>query len=217
VPRDRRRWHHIVLTTYGAWLYGDARGFRTRHHREHVDGDYKNPPPRGLYDDKARRSRDSLVQPPVVIPHRYKACLGRAMWRELTKRRVWVLIMAVSGQHVHLLVKVETKRVRHLAGRAKRCGTLELRSKGWQGRLCGRSWQGASHPRSRPSRKRLSVYQAARSRGGVDRNLESRSDRSNVTTRLTQGRPMEACWQGSGLSRTFPGLKQNCTRIRAGA
>ena len=137
MPVDRRRWHHVVLTTYGAWLYGDARGFRTRHHREHVDGDYKNPPPRGLYEDKARRSRASLVQSPVIIPPRLKACLGRAIWRELTKRCAWVLIMAVSGQHVHLLVKVEMSRVRHLAGRAKRSGTIELRSKGWQGRLWG--------------------------------------------------------------------------------
>ena len=26
------RWVHFVETVYGAWLYGDARGFRTRHH-----------------------------------------------------------------------------------------------------------------------------------------------------------------------------------------
>jgi hypothetical protein len=42
-------WYHSITSTYGAWLYGDERGFRTRHHREHVDGDYKSPPPRGLY------------------------------------------------------------------------------------------------------------------------------------------------------------------------
>jgi hypothetical protein len=39
-------WFHAIITTYGAWLDGDARGFRTRHHREHVEGDYKNPPPK---------------------------------------------------------------------------------------------------------------------------------------------------------------------------
>jgi hypothetical protein len=58
--RDSRRWHHVVLTTYGAWLYGDVRGFRTRHHREHVDGDYKNPPPAEKYIAEERRSRESL-------------------------------------------------------------------------------------------------------------------------------------------------------------
>ena len=43
------RWYHCVSTTYGAWLYGDARGFRTRHHRRHVDGDYKHRPPADSY------------------------------------------------------------------------------------------------------------------------------------------------------------------------
>ncbi|MGD9646150.1 MAG: hypothetical protein AB7U73_10605 [Pirellulales bacterium] len=137
MPVDRRQWHHLLLTTYGAWLYGDARGFRTRHHREHVDGDYKNPPPRGLYEEKQRRSRASLVQPAVTIPSRFKELLGRAIWREFTRRGAWILIMAVSGQHVHLLVKIERGRIRQLAGRAKRCATLEMRSQGWQGRLWG--------------------------------------------------------------------------------
>ena len=41
------RWFHVTAHTYGAWLAGDARGFRTRHHREHVEGDYKHPPPAG--------------------------------------------------------------------------------------------------------------------------------------------------------------------------
>jgi REP element-mobilizing transposase RayT len=137
VAPDRRIWHHVVLTTYGAWLYGDARGFRTRHHREHVEGDYKSPPPRMLYEARARRSRASLVQPPVTIPAGLKERLGRAMWRELTRCGAWVLVMAVSGQHVHLLVKAQPGRIRHLAGRAKRQATLELRSNGWQGRLWG--------------------------------------------------------------------------------
>jgi hypothetical protein len=38
-------WYHVVVHVYGSWLRGDPRGWRARHHREHVDGDYKNPPP----------------------------------------------------------------------------------------------------------------------------------------------------------------------------
>jgi hypothetical protein len=41
-----RDWYHVTGSTYGAWLPGDPRGFRTRHHRQHVEGDYKDPPPR---------------------------------------------------------------------------------------------------------------------------------------------------------------------------
>jgi len=36
-------WFHIILIAYAEWLNGDRLGFRTHHHREHVEGDYKNP------------------------------------------------------------------------------------------------------------------------------------------------------------------------------
>ena len=40
-------WQHLVLNTRCSWLHGDPRGFRSRGHRMHSSGDYKNPPPRG--------------------------------------------------------------------------------------------------------------------------------------------------------------------------
>src|SRR5437763_8982102 len=72
-------WFHVTAHTYGAWLYGDARGFRTRHHREHVEGDYKNPPPPGKYKEKERRSREELKQPPVVLPAEWRKTVGEAI------------------------------------------------------------------------------------------------------------------------------------------
>jgi hypothetical protein len=29
-------WYHIMCNTFGTWLPGDPKGFRTRHHREHT-------------------------------------------------------------------------------------------------------------------------------------------------------------------------------------
>lgn len=58
---DTRRWHHIILTTYGSWLPGDLRGFRTRDHREHVEGDYRPPPTHSAVCCKAR-SKPPLAQ-----------------------------------------------------------------------------------------------------------------------------------------------------------
>ncbi len=37
-------WYHVMGNTYGTWLPGSERGWRERHHREHVEGDYKHPP-----------------------------------------------------------------------------------------------------------------------------------------------------------------------------
>src|SRR5207244_5320241 len=103
---EKWQWYHIITSTYGSWLYGDPRGFRTRHHREHVEGDYKNPPPPGRYDDLARRSRDSMSQPPVVLPVALRQVVGGSIKEKLERLGGLVLCLAVGGQHVHVLVKM---------------------------------------------------------------------------------------------------------------
>ena len=60
-------WFHIVISTYGAWLPGDPRGFRTRYHQEHVEGDYQHPPPAGVYEPRHEHSEGLLKEPPVVL------------------------------------------------------------------------------------------------------------------------------------------------------
>src|SRR5437763_7521183 len=97
---DNRRWYHVIVTTYGAWLYGDARGFRTRHHREHVEGDYKNPPPPGKYEKKAARSRKLLKQPPVILTPEWRKTVGEAIRDRLLELGAVLLCVSVSGQHV---------------------------------------------------------------------------------------------------------------------
>ncbi len=113
---DTRQWFHIILTTYGAWLPGDLRGFRTRHHREHVEGDYHDPPPRELYAARRQRSETLLKQPPVTLPTRLRPVVGRALRNKLRSLGADVLCLAV-------------------AGRAKKRATLELREHGWQGKV----------------------------------------------------------------------------------
>jgi hypothetical protein len=81
---DPQKWFHCITHTYGAWLYGDPRGFRTRHHRENVEGDYKNPPPKGRYDTQHVRSKRLLKQPPVVIPAHMRPVVGEAVRDRLT-------------------------------------------------------------------------------------------------------------------------------------
>jgi len=61
------RWYHVNGNTYGTWLRGDARGWRARHHREHCEGDYKNPPPKGTYDKLYRRSKDLMPRDAVRL------------------------------------------------------------------------------------------------------------------------------------------------------
>src|SRR5690242_19796735 len=92
-------WFHRVASTYGSWLPGDPRGFRARHHREHVEGDYRNPPPAGQYADLERRSRASLKQPPAVIPGPLRSVVGLALLERLRALGALVVCVSVSGQH----------------------------------------------------------------------------------------------------------------------
>jgi len=63
VPKPWNRWLHCILGTYGSWLPGEPRGFRTRHHREHVEGNYRNPPPPGLYEHRHEHARELMRHP----------------------------------------------------------------------------------------------------------------------------------------------------------
>ncbi len=132
---DDRAWHHAILTTYGAWLPGDKRGFRTLHHREHVEGDYRSPLPTGVYEGLAKYSRKALNQPPVVLPEYLRGLVGNELRNRLALLNCWVLCCAVAKQHVHLLVKLRADEARNHLGLAKKQVTCALRQQGWTGNV----------------------------------------------------------------------------------
>ena len=107
---DDRRWYHLIFTTYGAWLPGDPRGFRTRHHREHVEGDYRNPPPPGFYEGLQRAARATLKKPPVTIAAPLRPVVGQAVKERLESLGVLVVCAAVLRSHLHLLAKLPPDR-----------------------------------------------------------------------------------------------------------
>ncbi len=135
IPNDSRRWFHVILSTYGSWLRGDPRGFRTRDHRQHVDGDYKAPPPVGMYAELERRSRESLKQPPVSFEADLRPVVGAALHERLSGLGAWVLCLAVGGQHAHLLVKLPADRAHTWSGLAKKHAAFVLRANGRRGKL----------------------------------------------------------------------------------
>ena len=149
MPAPWNGWLHCMGSTYGAWLYGDARGFRTRHHRQHVDGDYCNPPPSGTYDSLARRSAASMRFPPVILTPEHRLTVCRAMGDKLLDYGVELIELSVGGQHFHALCRFPrslppqpggtARRIcrnlladgrdpipRHILGRAKRAASVAL-------------------------------------------------------------------------------------------
>ncbi len=148
-------WFHIILTAYGAWLYGDPRGFRTRHHREHVEGDYKNPPAPGMYADKEARSRELLKQAPVSWSPAWRAIIGGALVARLQHLGAFVLCAAVSRQHVHILAKLPPKLARPWSGLAKKHAWFVARDRGWRSKMWGK--RGKQDP-VRDRRHQVNVY-----------------------------------------------------------
>lgn len=104
-------WYHCSGTTYGTWLRGDPRGWRSRHHREHVDGDYKNPPPAGA-DAHLHRFSRLVMKRPAVHPNeeaQLAACL--VMVQVLIHHLVEVVAVAIDDHHFHLLCRFPTSAV----------------------------------------------------------------------------------------------------------
>jgi len=133
-----RCWFHVILTTYGAWLPGDPRGFRTRHHRDHVDGDYKNPPPPGVYESFAQKNRDALKHEVVSLNRLQRETVGTALKTRLDQLDASLIAISVSSQHIQLLVKLPPKTVRLQVGDAKKHSWFEMRETGWKTKLWGK-------------------------------------------------------------------------------
>jgi hypothetical protein len=134
-PPSHFIWFHLVLSTYGSWLPGDPRGFRTRHHREHVEGDYKNPPPAGKYEARHSRSQRLFKLPPVVFKSKWREIIGRALVGRLQLLGGFVLCIAVAGKHAHILAKLPSGDAREPCGLAKKHAWFEARDRGWTGEM----------------------------------------------------------------------------------
>lgn len=146
-PNAWNNWYHCVGTTYGTWLRGDPRGFRTFRHRCHVEGDYRNPPPPGVWAPIFEFSRKRLRWPPVILSPEARDVLCRALVDRLKELDVEIIAFAVARNHFHALARfpaldAETIRrfersiltdgrdpaPRHWLGMARREGTAQLKA-----------------------------------------------------------------------------------------
>src|SRR5438874_1663956 len=139
MPRPGMKWRHIVFSTQNSWLPGSPSGFRSRDHRIHSSGDYKNPPPSGEHAGLFKYAK-KISGDPVVIPEDLRETIARAMLADLTKRGCRVLAIAVAGTHVHFLAEMPEKasKYRDIVGRAKTAACFAVRMQ-MPGRMWGRN------------------------------------------------------------------------------
>jgi len=100
-----RHWYHAITSTYGSWLPGDPRGFRTRKHREHVHGDYKSPPLPGRYEIRHADARRKLKRPSVVLTAPQRRIVLEEFRETLIAHDGRIIVIAVAATHLHVLAQ----------------------------------------------------------------------------------------------------------------
>jgi hypothetical protein len=113
-------WYHLMGHTYGTWLPGDPRGFRTKSQRVHVDGDYKSPPPKEKYGRLHAYTKLMMKRAPVHLNLGQRRLAIRLLVESLQRRKVDVICACVDSIHFHILARVSDRRPDHWIGIAKR-------------------------------------------------------------------------------------------------
>jgi hypothetical protein len=129
-PQPWNNWYHCMGNTYGTWLPGDPRGFRTRHHREHVEGDYKNPPPKGIFDGLHKKSKSLMTRAPVFLTIEQRQHAVKEFSTSLLKRNIEVIALSIDRVHFHLLARFPDHNPRHWIGIAKKESSHYLKARG---------------------------------------------------------------------------------------
>lgn len=112
-------WFHCMCNTYGTWLRGDHRGWRERHHRKHVVGDYKRPPKKGSFEHIEKKSKDSMKRDPVFLEAELRRIALLAIVTCLMRDGIDVLVAALDDHHLHVLGRFRDHRPRQRLGWAK--------------------------------------------------------------------------------------------------
>jgi hypothetical protein len=110
-----------MSNTYGTWLPGDSRGFRTYHGKHPIPFDYKHRPPKGYYDALHERSKRLMARPAVILRtlEQRRRVLDEVV-ASLLRRGLPVAVGAVDRIHLHVLVQCVDRNPRHWIGIAKR-------------------------------------------------------------------------------------------------
>jgi hypothetical protein len=104
VPTPGKCWWHNILSTHGSWLPGNPRGFRSRKHRIHSSGDYKNPPPAGEHAELHKYHLKRIKK--IVLAAADREPVGRALWLRAEELGHRMRTIAVSFTHAHMLVEM---------------------------------------------------------------------------------------------------------------
>jgi len=123
------RWRLITINTKNSWHHGSPRGFRSRKHRIHSSGDYRNPPPVGehvgLYIDRLLHCDQK-----VVLEREIRVMVGDALVQWFKAHGYRVLAISVSSDHAHILIELidDPSIIKRVIGEAKRVSSRAVKT-----------------------------------------------------------------------------------------
>lgn len=132
-------WWLITWTTYGSWLPGDPRGFRSRRGREYI------PPPRRYakpgepvydfkeYSQRFKEAKEDTEACVKLTPLQQRAVMD-AVVSEIGAIPVVSAIASVGTTHVHWLAQFGNRPIRTTVGRIKSEATRRLNASGFHGK-----------------------------------------------------------------------------------
>lgn len=98
-------WFHVMGNTYGTWLPGDPRGWRTAHHKHHVNGDYKHPPPPGTGNALHAWAKQHLKHDAVYLSPNQRRLACNHFVEALQHHNIEFTELAMGVIHFHLLAR----------------------------------------------------------------------------------------------------------------
>jgi len=148
MPQPGMCWRLVTINTRNSWLHGDRRGFRSRGHRVHSSGDYRDPPPAGEHAG-LRAYHRARAASPTRIPHDLKPVVGQALIADLVERGYRVLAVSVCSDHAHLVVELPDapRQIRAVIGEAKRASSRAVKHQ-----MPGSIWSAGCDPRPKTRR-----------------------------------------------------------------
>lgn len=120
-------WYHITANTYGTWLRGDPRGWRERHHRKHVEGDYKNRPATGTGERELELSKELMHRDAVHLEKQLQVIALLAIVTTLMNDGIEILVVSLDDHHLHLLARFSDGNPRKRMGWAKLAATKAVK------------------------------------------------------------------------------------------
>lgn len=142
--RDSMRWYLLTWTTYGSWLPGDERGFRTYNRRLEVPPPERYAKDESVYKpDKWRWLLDYCKQ-----MSKGEVCLNEVQ-RNYVRKKISgiadekccsVKALHVGDRHVHVLIEIGSIRIPELAHLLKGSSSRGLSELGLRGRVWARGY-----------------------------------------------------------------------------